>query len=745
VISVSTQPTAELAYPYHVDEDDDEEECQMQDVSVQTSETGQDDDDERQQDAEVRSEMSDSNSAGTPRKETPATGHQSTVSNSALYQNSDTASDLGGLMDSDKIHPEGDDYKIVFISSDSSKSGDSLEGSFDATDHSRQASSLHDSESVTGFIDENDWLAFASAGKQHQANLLKNTSKTNLNTSSSSSGRRQSPGDSRSSTTAGLESPRTEIFTDDFGWNSDDGHHKEVFQQQTVESRDCQVQTDLSGSFDGDFEAEAFNAEYETINHYLRPGPEAIPIWQVPASSRASTQSLLSETSTSTLSAHLLREQYGFNRTDSKRSSAERSVEELNFHDHIFGNGQEPGISGNSNHNFISSLYSPDGLALPGFQEYRDQILNEIQAYTQKGDWNLSTTGTEARISQDAIPIRNHPTGPHPNSSFLAGPLLGKISNLNYRIRPTCERTARWRGLNHLDLSSPGTATLAYTTPPLEGSIQLATTDITEEPFHLPTVPKNSKSVCLPPLDNPSSLVQTVSPSALRNNQSTVPDEPFSTSNYILTTVDSGHNPNTPEDQQRQRRDSPSTSNQAYIQVTDTQLAYHSTGDETSLAGSHLESSLNIPSWKSGPPRPQQKEFVLTAVDDSSTAKTNCDATYAGGIPHYPRSGVSEAVVDHGRRMEKRGGDGGDDVIGHCCCGSQVSHIASCPRANTEASLDSSITTLSPDLVATPARLSHMELGTESHSGVHKESSLENGLLTHEYIPGDLGILFIII
>ena len=51
-------------------------------------------------------------------------------------------SDIG--LDADKIHPEGDDYKLVFISSDSSKS--SLEGSFDTAD--AMNSTIHDSTEI---------------------------------------------------------------------------------------------------------------------------------------------------------------------------------------------------------------------------------------------------------------------------------------------------------------------------------------------------------------------------------------------------------------------------------------------------------------------------------------------------------------------------------------------------------------------------------------------------------------------
>ena len=197
-----TAPPVDTAAEFPNDRQEDEEEdeddrstvAMMQDASVQTSETGQDDimmEDVDEADKENnplvrrrkgrnedgrRSDESDASSNEEISRCTQTEREESTTGRGQVqlaYPNSsDTASDLGGLLDSDKMHPEGDDYKIVFISSDSSKSGDSMEeGSFeDAADiqsHSRQtSSSVHDSESAAGFIDESDWDFFAARGQQ---------------------------------------------------------------------------------------------------------------------------------------------------------------------------------------------------------------------------------------------------------------------------------------------------------------------------------------------------------------------------------------------------------------------------------------------------------------------------------------------------------------------------------------------------------------------------------------------------
>ena len=140
----------------------------MQDASVQTSDLLSD---------EYRSDFLDTTNeemgsagrldrSGSQLEDRRSCGIQSEVSGGGLpYHNqSDTASDI--VLDTNKILPEGDDYKIVFISSDSSKS--SLEGSFDTSDqsplHSRHPSSVNESETA-GFIDESDWDFFSSHGR----------------------------------------------------------------------------------------------------------------------------------------------------------------------------------------------------------------------------------------------------------------------------------------------------------------------------------------------------------------------------------------------------------------------------------------------------------------------------------------------------------------------------------------------------------------------------------------------------
>ncbi|XP_046438742.1 uncharacterized protein LOC124190211 isoform X4 [Daphnia pulex] len=585
IVTAEPAQVVSVDYAHDAHEEEEEEEgsmvTMMQDASVQTSETGQDyqemDEEPRsdvvtvqrnrtrpEEEEEEEEEMGVAGVGGSDESDgtneeisrcTQMVGHQrdqsevtrTVTAQSQTYPNSsDTASEIGGLLDSDKMHPEGDDYKIVFISSDSSKSGDdSLEGSFDNDplllgmdhhhhhhhqmhSHSRQtcrSSSVHDSESAAGFIDESDWDFFAARGQQQppvvvtmpiqqqqqqqqqqQFQLLPepvkpappappSTVTVSGQTAHSSCGSGivrlrglTTADDSSQRSSFGIESPRTFMMDDfNYGWTSVDETTPSVSHRgSTID--DClpgwssmvtyasrQVQTDFdASSVSVDFEAETFHSEYETMSHFIRDGPPPpppppahmvtehfVPIWQVPASSRSSTHSLhslLSETTATNQSAAgagKLRSY--FSRSDSKRSSGERSVEELSYHDHILS--LEP-----TSNSFISSLYSPEGMALPGFQEYRDRIFTEIQAYTAKGDWNLTNAVTSPIPSS---PELRHPTRSRPgssNSSWLAGPLLGKINN-TYRIRPTGSRVAvapaakRWRGNGSGDVSPPAVET----------------------------------------------------------------------------------------------------------------------------------------------------------------------------------------------------------------------------------------------------------------------------------------------
>ncbi|EFX89823.1 CG33555-PC-like protein [Daphnia pulex] len=599
IVTAEPAQVVSVDYAHEAHEEEEEEEegsmvTMMQDASVQTSETGQDyqemDEEPRsdvvtvqrnrtrpeEEEEEEEEEMGVAGVGGSDESDgtneeisrcTQMVGHpkrdqsqvtRTVTAQSQTYPNSsDTASEIGGLLDSDKMHPEGDDYKIVFISSDSSKSGDdSLEGSFDNDpllllgmdhhhhhhhhhhqmmhSHSRQtcrSSSVHDSESAAGFIDESDWDFFAARGQQQppvvvtmpiqqqqqqqQFQLLPepvkpapqppqpSTVTVGGQTAHSSCGSGvvrlrglTTADDSSQRSSFGIESPRTFMMDDfNYGWTSVDETPSVSHRGSTID--DClpgwssmvtyasrQVQTDFdASSVSVDFEAETFHSEYETMSHFIRDGPPPppppppppahrvtehfVPIWQVPASSRSSTHSLhslLSETTATNQSAAgpgKLRSSY-FSRSDSKRSSGERSVEELSYHDHILS--LEP-----TSNSFISSLYSPEGMALPGFQEYRDRIFTEIQAYTAKGDWNLTNAVTSPIASS---PELRHPTRSRPgssNSSWLAGPLLGKINN-TYRIRPTGSRVAvapaakRWRGNGCGDVSPPAVETTTTTT-----------------------------------------------------------------------------------------------------------------------------------------------------------------------------------------------------------------------------------------------------------------------------------------
>ncbi|XP_069160702.1 serine-rich adhesin for platelets isoform X3 [Procambarus clarkii] len=96
-------------------------------------------------------------------------------SDHSSHRHSDTASDI--VLDAEKILPEGDDYKLVFISSDSSKDSE-LNSSIDSDNSgspSRRVSSVsavNDSDNA-GFIDESDWDYYESesqAGRRRKLN-----------------------------------------------------------------------------------------------------------------------------------------------------------------------------------------------------------------------------------------------------------------------------------------------------------------------------------------------------------------------------------------------------------------------------------------------------------------------------------------------------------------------------------------------------------------------------------------------
>ena len=89
--------------------------------------------------------------------------------NSSSQRHSDTASDI--VLDAEKIQPESDDYKLVFISSDSSKDSElnsSIDSDTSGSPSRRVSSAVNDSDN-SGFIDESDWDYFESqAGRQRK-------------------------------------------------------------------------------------------------------------------------------------------------------------------------------------------------------------------------------------------------------------------------------------------------------------------------------------------------------------------------------------------------------------------------------------------------------------------------------------------------------------------------------------------------------------------------------------------------
>lgn len=878
-MSIVTAEPAQIVVDYGDGRDEEEEGSvvtMMQDASVQTSETGQDDqetDDERSdvtvqqrrpppEEAGARGVGGSDESDGTneeisrctkrTHREQQSSEQRTVTAQSQTYPNSsDTASDIGGLLDSDKMHPEGDDYKIVFISSDSSKSGDSLEGSFDNDtmgidqmhSHSRQtcrSSSVHDSESAAGFIDESDWDFFAARGQQqpqppiaavpiqHQQQqqqlpeqlqqqaakpALPVTVTANTGTCSSSGSAIvrlrgvTTTDDSSQRSSFGIESPRTFMMDDfNYGWTSVD----ETVSQRGSTIDDClpwtsmvtyasrQVQTDFdASSVSVDFEAETFNSEYESMSHFIRDGPPPppppphhmmtehfVPIWQVPASSRSSTHSLhslLSETTaTNQSSAGGSKLRSYFSRSDSKRSSGERSVEELSYHDHILS--LEP-----TSNSFISSLYSPEGMALPGFQEYRDRIFTEIQAYTAKGDWNLTNAMSSPPVPSSPELLRNTTLrqgngrpGSASNSSWLAGPLLGKINN-TYRIRPTGSRVAvapaakRWRGNASGDISPPAVhaSEVSASAPRIESvhlsqqcshalpDQQLRTREENGH-FHLngqkgnhasrPSTSTNANNIRLP---SPSSRVESRVSAAVVAQSIQSSATPIDNQSTTFVTVNQ-----LPAEEVTLPAHS-SSSQQSYTSDHSLLCVAEAGANTSAQAGPSLQRNLSSqqaqvvessPPWKSGPPHRTQtpppplppaaavgdhsSSPLSSAIDGSVAivAKTSSNAVNAGGpqCPPFPSSVASGSAAAE-EPMEIHDDD---DVISHCCAPPLLS-AASChqphmhsPQASLpppeSAGLDSPLPTPPTLLLSPPLSPGPVEALTETSDGKNEDEKEED-------------------
>jgi hypothetical protein len=540
---------------------------------------------------------------------------------------------------------------------------------------------------------------------------------------------------------------------DDFnyGWTSVD----ETVSQRGSTIDDClpwssmvtyasrQVQTDFdASSLSVDFEAETFNSEYETMSHFIRDGPPPpppppshmvtehfVPIWQVPASSRSSTHSLhslLSETTATNQSgaggSGKLRSY--FSRSDSKRSSGERSVEELSYHDHILS--LEP-----TSNSFISSLYSPEGMALPGFQEYRDRIFTEIQAYTAKGDWNLTNAVSSPVPTSPELrnPTRSRPGSS--NSSWLAGPLLGKINN-TYRIRPTGSRVAvapaakRWRGNGSGDISPPAVhaSEVSASAPQIESvhlsqqcshastdqqQLQLLqhTTREESEHFHLNGQIGNHASrpnnICLPSHSSSSRVESRASAAATIVPSQSIPNSASPIDNQSTTFVTVNQQPL--EEVTLPVHCNPVvaahstsyTSDHTLLCVAEADAAVHPSNPslKRNLSSQRAQVVESSPPWKSGPPHHTQTPTLpppttTTAVGDHSSssspaidgsvatvAKTSSNVISAGG-PQCPpfSSSVAAAAAAIEEPMEIHDNDD-DDVISHCCASPLLS-AASC-------------------------------------------------------------------
>ena len=472
------------------EDEDDEVITMMQDACVQTSEAEEEDEVNLSQEEEEEIETlrcystnNNNDKASVARIVMKEDGGKKETTGTGNLSDGAASSDGGGqviqssLNHQRMLQPEGDDYKIVFISSGSessnSKSGagdwlvpepsepggstvtmaKSVAGSFDMAD--RQSTSRRTSSSAQGFIDESDWDFYTAQSPDPVGGV-------------------KSPSISRTMLLADDNVPIAD-YEDCWTMTSDPdtvdvdppwtpSRSIASYPFSTLAPTKQPATSDVASVRSGDFEAEPYSSEYETIGHYLRRPPSlidesTIPIWQVPAPT-----SSCSSSSEVNVAMRPWRHPSGglFSRSDSKRSSGERSMEELHYRDHIMlaasaSSAASTCSSANNNDHIISSLYSPDGLALPGFQQYRDQILNEIQAYTSRGDWNLDPPAYRhaPSPSASAYSARSHisestRSASKTPSSFLAGPLLGKVNN-TYRVRPTGSRnlvpasTKRWR------------------------------------------------------------------------------------------------------------------------------------------------------------------------------------------------------------------------------------------------------------------------------------------------------------
>ncbi|KAK7083408.1 hypothetical protein SK128_027397, partial [Halocaridina rubra] len=351
---------------------------------------------------------------------------------SSNNRHSDTASDI--VLDAEKILPEGDDYKIVFISSDSSKDSE-LNSSIDSDNSgspSRRVSSINtvnDSDNA-GFIDESDWDYFESesqAGRKRRQVLNNNKNNNVINNNKNRRNNSTSMTPSRVIIPTRVDAC---VMTEGeyFSGTASEGEDSEIestivpdaslhfsLRVPSPELTPCH-QRDDSGVSNATTESQELQVSFDDVNTSGKDGgtpspppppppapPPLPPEPLLPTLSSLDTeelQAMLRQTeavqaeaqalqaalmSAFTPSEAVMRALPGgggrwFARGDSTRSSAERSMGEISCHDQVVR------ALGSSSHES------------PALREYRKRVLTEIQNYYGV---NSDTTGRERNKLSD--------------------------------------------------------------------------------------------------------------------------------------------------------------------------------------------------------------------------------------------------------------------------------------------------------------------------------------------------------
>ncbi|CAL4058841.1 unnamed protein product [Meganyctiphanes norvegica] len=303
-------------------------------------------------------------------------GHSSGHSrgSSAPGRTSDSASDIA--LDTEKIVPEGDDYKLVFISSDSSKDSE-LNSSIDS-DNSGSVSrkGVSSGDNGGGFIEESDWDYYESRSQKGSASggasvrkvsapmrvdaammtepefLSGSEGETDLDTS-----RDEDPQDASLHFSLRVPSPLS--HTTHLRQDSD-------ISNTTTESQEVQVSFDSPttpqspyGITSDGLLAPLSTLGTEDLRAMLRQ-TEAV---------QAEAQALQAALMGAFNPMDPLHGRRWFKRGDSTRSSAERSLDELSCHDQFRRGALTPHSPSRTPHDS------------PALREYRKRVLTEIQNY----------------------------------------------------------------------------------------------------------------------------------------------------------------------------------------------------------------------------------------------------------------------------------------------------------------------------------------------------------------------------